>query len=116
MSERLKSDGPALTAARGRLLLVLLFSLTAETAHADMRCCMAEPAKITPNGFFKYTGIPFRVAYPVIPLRAFAQTGPTAPEQPAAPTLNAPNPPNLEPGPRTDFTPSGLQAPGAPAR
>jgi len=95
--------------------LALSATLIPQQSQADIRCCMAEP-KILPDGAFKYTGIPFRLARPATAIPGFAPFTPSSPRQPDAPTLNAPAPLGATQGPRADFAAAPMQAPGAPSR
>ena len=97
------------------LAVSLLLGIVPEGAVADIRCCMAEP-KILSDGTFKYTGIPFRLTRPAIPIQGFTPLTPSSPRQPDAPNLASPAPIAMPQGPRTDFSTSSMQAPAAPSR
>ena len=97
------------------LAFSLLLGIVPERAVADIRCCMAEP-KILPDGTFKYTGIPFRLARPVIPIQGFTPLTSSGPRPPEAPNLASPAALAMPQGPRTDFSTSSMQAPAAPSR
>ena len=97
------------------LALSLLLGIVPERAVADIRCCMAEP-KILPDGTFKYTGIPFRLTRPAIPIQGFTPLTPSSPRQPDAPNLASPAQIGMPQGPRSDFSASSLQSPAPPSR